>query len=234
MVTTFLVGLLASSVIMTQSPSQETQRYSFSTTLESTEMKEYVVQEGEYVSLLAERFYGSENYWTNIWNDNPQLQNADHLQAGTILRIAGNKTILPEALSASLSARSEPVYTVTPSYPNTQESSVVTTEPAQAVEPVATAQSSVDNSPQSLNSEQITYLGQCEAGMDPAKNTGNGYYGAFQFSAGTWNSMGTGYARADLAPLEVQIDAVQRLLARSSIFTQFPGCAKKMRSIGLI
>lgn len=90
------------------------------------------------------------------------------------------------------------------------------------------------NSPKSLNEEQIQFLGRCEAGMDPAKNTGNGYYGAFQFSYGTWQSMNTGYERADMAPLEVQIDAVQRLLARSSIYTQFPGCAKLMQSQGLI
>ena len=85
-----------------------------------------------------------------------------------------------------------------------------------------------------LNDAQIQFLGNCESGMRPETNTGNGYYGAFQFSYGTWQSMGTGYERADLAPLEVQKDAVQRLLSRSSIFTQFPGCARKMRSLGLI
>lgn len=92
----------------------------------------------------------------------------------------------------------------------------------------------LSNSPQSLTPEQITFLGNCEAGMDPTKNTGNGYYGAFQFSYGTWQSMNTGYERADLAPLEVQIDAVQRLLQRSSIYTQFPACARKMQSLGMI
>jgi hypothetical protein len=46
--------------------------------------------------------------------------------------------------------------------------------------------------------------------------------------------MGTGYARADLAPLDVQIDAVQRLLSRSSIYNQFPACARQMQARGLI
>lgn len=85
-----------------------------------------------------------------------------------------------------------------------------------------------------LNSSQIQFLGNCESGMTPTRNSGNGYYGAFQFSAGTWNAMGTGYARADLAPLDVQIEAVQRLLSRSSIFGQFPGCANAMVSAGLL
>lgn len=34
----------------------------------------------------------------------------------------------------------------------------------------------------------------CEAHMNPATNTGNGFYGAFQFMVGTWHSAGgTGY-----------------------------------------
>ena|ERR1700722_8398128 len=86
----------------------------------------------------------------------------------------------------------------------------------------------------SISDAAITYLGNCEAGMDPTKNTGNGYYGAFQFSYGTWQSLNTGYARADLAPIEVQEAAVKQLLSRSSIYNQFPACARKMLSAGLI
>lgn len=88
--------------------------------------------------------------------------------------------------------------------------------------------------PKVLSDEAINFLGNCESGMNPATNTGNGYYGAFQFSYGTWQSMGTAYERADLAPLEVQIDAVQRLVARSNIYGQFPACAQRMQSLGLI
>ncbi len=86
----------------------------------------------------------------------------------------------------------------------------------------------------SLTTAQIQFLGGCEAGMNPTRNSSNGYYGAFQFSIGTWNAMGTGYARADLAPLDVQIAAVQKLLTGSSIFGQFPGCANKMVAAGLL
>ncbi len=85
-----------------------------------------------------------------------------------------------------------------------------------------------------LSTAQINFLGNCESGMTATRNSGNGFYGAFQFTIGTWNSMSTGYARADLAPLDVQIDAVQRLLSRSSIFSQFPGCARQMQAQGLI
>lgn len=87
---------------------------------------------------------------------------------------------------------------------------------------------------QVLSNAAIQFLGNCESGMTANRNSGNGFYGAFQFSIGTWNSMGTGYARADLAPLDVQIQAVQRLLSRSSIYSQFPGCARQMHASGLI
>ncbi len=85
-----------------------------------------------------------------------------------------------------------------------------------------------------LSEEQINFLGNCESGMTANRNSGNGYYGAFQFSESTWNSQGTGYARADLAPLEVQKQAVQRLLSGSSIHGQFPGCAAQMSAQGLL
>lgn len=103
-------------------------------------------------------------------------------------------------------------------------------EPTTAPEPTV-AQNPI---PTSLSQEAITFLGNCESGMTATRNSGNGYYGAFQFSISTWNSMNTGYERADLAPLEVQIEAVQRLIARSSIYGQFPACAQKMKSLGLI
>lgn len=54
-----------------------------------------------------------------------------------------------------------------------------------------------------------------ESGGNYRANTGNSHYGAYQFSQATWDSMHTGYARADLAPPAVQDDAARRLQARS-------------------
>lgn len=85
-----------------------------------------------------------------------------------------------------------------------------------------------------LNETQLNALGFCESGMDPTTNTGNGFYGAFQFLPSTWRSI-TG--RDDMpheAPLAVQKEAVQTLLSQSSIFTQFPSCAKQMRAEGIL
>lgn len=58
-------------------------------------------------------------------------------------------------------------------------------------------------------------LAQCESGGHWNINTGNGYYGGIQFSAGTWQAYGgTQFAaRADLASREQQIIVAGRVLA---------------------
>lgn len=60
----------------------------------------------------------------------------------------------------------------------------------------------------------------CESGGNWSINTGNGYYGGLQFSAGTWRAHGgTAYAsRADLASKGAQITVAERVLN-----TQGPG-----------
>lgn len=69
-------------------------------------------------------------------------------------------------------------------------------------------------------------LAACESGGNPATNTGNGYYGAFQFSLPTWRSVGgIGYPHDQ--PYEVQLAAAQRLQARSG-WGQWPTCARRL------
>lgn len=68
-------------------------------------------------------------------------------------------------------------------------------------------------------------LRNCESHGNYETNTGNGYYGAYQFSATTWRSMNTGYEYAHLAPPEVQDDAAIRLQKRGG-WGQWPVCSK--------
>jgi hypothetical protein len=73
----------------------------------------------------------------------------------------------------------------------------------------------------------LARLRQCESGGNYASNTGNGYYGAYQFSLRTWRALGyTG--RPDLAPPAVQDEAAATLQARSG-WGQWPGCSRKLR-----
>lgn len=69
-------------------------------------------------------------------------------------------------------------------------------------------------------------LRMCEAGGNYARNSGNGYYGAYQFDISTWNNFG-GYARPDLAPASVQDAKAQDTQARRG-WSPWPGCARKL------
>lgn len=69
-------------------------------------------------------------------------------------------------------------------------------------------------------------LRQCESSGNYADNTGNGYYGAYQFSEATWQSLGLSGLPSD-APPSVQDAAAQRLQARSG-WGQWPVCARRL------
>jgi resuscitation-promoting factor RpfA len=69
-------------------------------------------------------------------------------------------------------------------------------------------------------------LRMCESGGNYAINTGNGYYGAYQFAVGTWNSLGfPGYPN-QAAPATQ--DAAVAKLWRSSGWASWPGCAASL------
>jgi peptidoglycan hydrolase CwlO-like protein len=72
-------------------------------------------------------------------------------------------------------------------------------------------------------------LRQCESGGNYAENSGNGYYGAYQFSQQTWTYLGYP-GRPDLEPPAMQDAAAQKLQAQSG-WGQWPACAA---ALGLI
>ena len=69
-------------------------------------------------------------------------------------------------------------------------------------------------------------LRYCEAGGDYTRNSGNGYYGAYQFSIGTWGGY-DGYSRPDLAPPAVQ-DAKAKATQAARGWYPWPACSRKL------
>lgn len=60
----------------------------------------------------------------------------------------------------------------------------------------------------------------CESGGDYGANTGNGYYGGYQFDSGTWDAYGDpAYGEANEAPPAVQDEA-----AASVPYDAWPNC----------
>lgn len=197
----------------------------------------YTAQDKDSLESISQKYYGKTDFWTNIWNDNPTISDPENVSKDTVLVIRADVPAKANDLSDVLKSRQEKSeeeknqeYLKSIGYVTDDTATPTpTAQPTQAA-PVAPAPAAAGG----ISEEAITYLGNCEAGMNPARNSGNGYYGAFQFSYGTWKSMNTGYERADLAPIEVQKAAVRQLLQRSSIYNQFPACASKMRNAGLI
>ena len=70
-------------------------------------------------------------------------------------------------------------------------------------------------------------LSRCEAGGRPDAVSRSGkYFGAFQFSIGTWHGIGMPGNPIDF-PYEVQLEAAKRLQARSG-WGQWPVCSRKL------
>lgn len=74
--------------------------------------------------------------------------------------------------------------------------------------------------------DAFAQLRYCEAGGDYTRNSGNGYYGAYQYSLSTWNGFG-GFARPDLAPASVQDARAHADVARRG-WSAWPACARKL------
>ena len=66
-------------------------------------------------------------------------------------------------------------------------------------------------------------LRQCESSNDYQANTGNGYYGAYQFAASTWRSIGF-KGLPSQAPPQVQDAAALRLQAEVG-WSAWPQCS---------
>ena len=82
------------------------------------------------------------------------------------------------------------------------------------------------HTPRSDPTTQLAALRDCESSGNYRANTGNGYSGAYQFSASTWQSLGY-RGRASDAPPEVQDQAALRL-ASTKGWSQWPACSRKL------
>ena len=66
----------------------------------------------------------------------------------------------------------------------------------------------------------------CESGNNYAINTGNGYYGAYQFNAGTWRAYGGRGLPHQNSPAEQ--DHRAKLLYRDRGWSPWPACSRKL------
>ena len=111
--------------------------------------------------------------------------------------------------------------TTTTAAPVTTTTAAPATTTTAAPAPAATTAAAGGPTPQ-----QWLELRQCESGDNYADNTGNGYYGAYQFSEATWQSLGYSGLPSNAAPAQ-QDQAAQILQARYG-WGQWPECSAKL------
>ncbi|WP_454859961.1 transglycosylase family protein [Promicromonospora soli] len=101
--------------------------------------------------------------------------------------------------------------------------------PQEAVEPVSLG--AVEPEPEPDDGAAVTgdvwaALAKCESGGDPTTNTGNGYYGLYQFSLPTWEAMGGSGLPSDASAAEQTMRA--QALQQQSGWGQWPACAASL------
>jgi uncharacterized protein YabE (DUF348 family) len=103
--------------------------------------------------------------------------------------------------------------------------SVITSQPKEQVEVVG-----VKGTFSGSFAEALAQLRQCEAGGRYDRNSGNGYYGAYQFSASSWRSWAPAEYKdvmAYQAPPAAQDQAVWNYYQKSG-WNPWPGCKAKL------
>lgn len=70
----------------------------------------------------------------------------------------------------------------------------------------------------------LAHIRACESGGNYSTNTGNGFYGAYQFTQGTWNAMGGSGNPADASPAE-QDALAAKLYAGGAGAGNWPVCS---------
>ncbi|HXQ75652.1 MAG TPA: transglycosylase family protein [Acidimicrobiales bacterium] len=98
--------------------------------------------------------------------------------------------------------------------------------PAAAARPAAASAPAPAVRPAPTAPAPFAALRQCESGGDYRADTGNGYYGAYQFNLGTWRSLGYGGLPSQAPPAQ-QDQAAQELQARRG-WGQWPSCARRL------
>jgi hypothetical protein len=136
--------------------------------------------------------------------------------------LAGYRSVVIGATVVSLASLDLPGPTTLPTVPPTPTTTTTVPPTTTTVPPTTTT-----TGPPSFPLGGVwAELRQCESGGNYAIDTGNGYYGAYQFSASTWHGLGFSGLPSQ-APPATQDTAAVELQARSG-WGQWPACSRRL------
>jgi len=154
--------------------------------------KTYVVQSGDNLSTIAQ----SQNLdsWRPLWNANANIEDPNLIYADEQLTVPDGPTTdrpIPEGMMTP-----PPVAPVQQSYQPVQSSGQVNRAPAHTAANYAAGAGGI-----------LERIRMRESGGNYATNTGNGFYGAYQFTIGTWQGVGGSGLPSDASPAEQDMRA---------------------------
>ena len=150
------------------------------------EPKHYKVQGGDNLSSIADA--NTLSSWRELWNANTTITDPNLIYPDQDFAIPTAPTT-ERALPATVNAA--PLDSASQAY-NAARPAPVTYQPKRVV-----------TNPNASSGDVFARIRARESGGNYATNTGNGYYGAYQYDLGTWGNF-QGYARPDQAPPAVQ------------------------------
>jgi LysM repeat protein len=171
----------------------------------------YTVHQGDTLSAIAARDYGSPADWPAVWWANRhQVSNPNLLLVGQRLRLPASGHVTAAMASAARAAIPDPPAAAPAAPVSYSRSDPSTAAPVSAPAPAPASSSGGVN---------WNAIAACESGGNWSINTGNGFYGGLQFTQQTWLGYGGGqYASsANLASPSQQIAVAQRVLAGQGI-----------------
>jgi hypothetical protein len=169
------------------------------------------------------------------WGPSPAFAGGQNPSHGPVLSLPGYRSVVIGATVVSLASLDLPGPATVPTIPTTTSTTTTTTTAPPPTTTTTTTGVPTTLAPTPLPAAGVpssplagvwAELRQCESGGNYTIDTGNGYYGAYQFSAATWHGLGfTGLPNQ--APPAVQDEAAVELQARSG-WGQWPACSRRL------
>ena len=170
---------LTPSLQLSQAPVQ------VNSTQAQPKFKNYQVESGDTFNSIAKKQYGSEAYWTTLWNDNPDIDNPAQIHAGDMLKLRLDKPSSPDALTSDLQNKYEELHPSPTPSPTPGPSPVIAQGASSDFDSVYQAAGAKYGVPW-----QILYgIHHMETGGRDGAITsgyGTGAQGPLQFMPGTW------------------------------------------------
>jgi len=157
--------------------------------------KTYTVQAGDNLSTIAQ---GQQlESWRPLWDANPDIQNPDVIYVDQKLVVPTGPTT-ERPLPTTTSALPERTYAPQGGQIYQQPQATASSYTSRAAAPANYAGGA---------GGLLERIRMRESGGNYAENTGNGFYGAYQFTVGTWQSVGGSGLPSNASPAEQDMRA---------------------------